>query len=79
MFGILVCASLVAVLLLPPFSVCRNGTKYTNAIDLGSGTAIVQDGDSSMYLDTSLSGNGSCHFPDSYGNQTIGDGGDVVR
>ena len=62
-----------------PLLFCSNGTKYSNAIDLGSGTAVVRSGDSSMYLDTSLSGNGSCHFPDTYGNKTIGDGGDVVR
>ena len=55
------------------------GTNAGNAIDLGSGPAVSQSGDSSAYLDTSLLGNGTCHTPDSYDNKTIGDGGDVVR
>ena len=46
---------------------------------LVSGVDVTIHGDSTGFQDTALSGNGSCHFPDSYGNQTIGDGGDVVR
>ena len=55
---------------------CRTGTKFSNAIDLGSTKKVVRNGLSSLtYPDTMLSG---CADPEYYDNKTYGDGGDVV-
>ena len=42
---------------------CRNGTSFTNPIDLGSPAKLSRAADSSLYLDSALSG---CNYPDFY-------------
>ena len=58
-----------------PLGFCRAGTSIANAIDLGSALKVTENGDSSNYPDTALSG---CADPADYNNGTMGDGGVVV-